>query len=229
MDNTALLQPQNSPAPHAEPLAAAPEYSPPEITLTATAAENDTDELPRVRHASHHAAKHRRPSLLGILAAAAGGAAGAYFALTLPDGADVSQSIFLRSGDFVGLFVERLLWGGAFLLAEYLCGFFALGWLFVWIAPLICGLGTGAALAAAFTAGTSAAHIVIFALVSAIVTALAAGTSQNMSSQLFRLILSPCGVVTYSPAAGEYTLRFLAWCGIYAAASLAECALRCAA
>ena len=125
------------------------------------------------------------------------------------------------------MLLRRLAWGGAFLLAEYICGYFALGWLLVWLAPLVCGLGTGAALAAAFTAGTSAAPVVIPAAVSAFVVAFAAGTSRNMSAQIMQLVSSPCGVVTDSPAAGEYTLRFLVWCGIFTACALLECALRC--
>lgn len=169
----------------------------------------------------------RRIPLFQLFAAAAGGAAGVYFALTLPEGADVSGSLFLLAGDFTGMLLHRLAWGGAFLLAEYICGYFALGWLLVWLAPLVCGLGTGAALAAAFTAGTSAAPVVIPAAVSAFVVAFAAGTSRNMSSQILQLVSSPCGVVTDSPAAGEYTLRFLVWCGIFTACTLVECALRC--
>lgn len=91
----------------------------------------------------------RRIPLFQLFATAAGGGAGVYFAHNAPEGADVSGSLFLLAGDFTGMLLHRLAWGGAFLLAEYICGYFALGWLLVWLAPLVCGLGTGAALAAA--------------------------------------------------------------------------------
>ena len=200
----------------------------PGMTLTGDPPAEETEELPRAGSAVRRMEKSRRRiPLFQLFAAAAGGAAGVYFALTLPEGADVSGSLFLLAGDFTGMLLHRLAWGGAFLLAEYICGYFALGWLLVWLAPLVCGLGTGAALAAAFTAGTSAAPVVIPAAVSAFVVAFAAGTSRNMSSQIMQLVSSPCGVVTDSPAAGEYTLRFLVWCGIFTACALLECALRC--
>lgn len=200
----------------------------PGMTLTGDTPTEETEELPRAGSAMRRMEKSRRRiPLFQLFATAAGGGAGVYFALTLPEGADVSGSLFLLAGDFTGMLLHRLAWGGAFLLAEYICGYFALGWLLVWLAPLVCGLGTGAALAAAFTAGTSAAPVVIPAAVSAFVVAFAAGTSRNMSSQILQLVSSPCGVVTDSPAAGEYTLRFLVWCGIFTACTLVECALRC--
>ena len=198
------------------------------MTLTGDPPAEETEERPRAGSAVRRMEKSRRRiPLFQLFAAAAGGAAGVYFALTLPEGADISGSLFLLAGDFTGMLLHRLAWGGAFLLAEYICGYFALGWLLVWLAPLVCGLGTGAALAAAFTAGTSAAPVVIPAAVSAFVVAFAAGTSRNMSSQILQLVSSPCGVVTDSPAAGEYTVRFLVWCGIFTACALLECALRC--
>ena len=84
------------------------------------------------------------------LLTAAGLILGIYIAASAP-GADISGSLLCGSGDFLGLLLRRLFWGAAFLISEYVCGFFALGRLLVWAAPLICGLGTGAALAGAFT------------------------------------------------------------------------------
>ncbi len=186
----------------------------------------ETEELPRSGQACRRKSRRRAP-LLQLFFAAAGAAAGAYFAVNVPVGADPSESLFCRQGEFAWLLVQRLGWGGAFLLAEYLCGYFALGWLMVWAAPLVCGLGTGAALAAAFAAGTNAAPLVIPAVGAAVTVALAAGTSQNMSSQLLQLVSAPRGVISHTPAAAEYTLRFLIWFAALCAFAITECTLRC--
>jgi len=50
-----------------------------------------------------------------------------------------------------------------------------------------------------------------------------------MSSQLLRLVSSDKNsIVSTSPAAGEYTLRFLVYLAILSACAIAEAALRCA-
>lgn len=236
MDNTATLVPDKLTQFQPGTFPEFPHDSPPDagqapVTIPGMSLSesrtDDTEELPRAGSALRREARRRRFPLFQLLAAIAGGAAGAYFALTLPEGADLSESLLCRSGDFAALLLRRLAWGGAFLLAEYICGYFALGWLLVWAAPLICGLGTGAALAGAFTAGENAAFLVLPAVGTALTVALAANTSQHMSAQLLQLVSGSRGVVSDSPAAGEYTLRFLVWCGILAAFALVECALRC--
>lgn len=234
MENTALLEPKVYTARQL------PKKSPPVSVNIAgqaadalpgmsVAAHDDTDELPRADSAIRREARRRRRSVpvLQILIAIAGAAAGVYFAMSLPAGADYSGSLLCRSGDFAGLLIYRLIWGGAFLLAEYICGYFALGWLLVWAAPLVCGLGTGAALAGAFAAGTNAAPLIIPAVGAVIAVALGAGTSQMMSGQLLRLISAPRStIISDAPAAGEYTLRFLIWFGILSGCAIVECALR---
>lgn len=126
--------------------------------------------------------------------------------------------------------LRRLFWGAAFLISEYVCGFFALGRLLVWAAPLICGLGTGAALAGAFTIeGMNALRLAPGCAGCAAAVIFAAGTSSGMSSQLLRLVSSDKNsIVSTSPAAGEYTLRFLVYLAILSACAIAEAALRCA-
>lgn len=236
MDNTATLVPDKLTQFQPGTFPEFPHDSPPDagqapVTIPgmslSESRSDDTEELPRADSALRREARRRRFPLFQLLAAIAGGAAGAYFALTLPEGADLSESLLCRSGDFAALLLRRLAWGGAFLLSEYICGYFALGWLLVWAAPLICGLGTGAALAGAFTAGENAAFLVLPAVGTALTVALAANTSQHMSAQLLQLVSGSRGVVSDSPAAGEYTLWFLVWCGILAAFALVECALRC--
>lgn len=237
MDNTAILTPDNfdqkpSPKPPAGQVPPQPESDHNEPVFSGvndyhTLSSADTEELPRAESAARRTAHRSRIPFLQLLAVLAGGAAGAYFALNLPAGADLSGSLLCRSGDFGAMLLRRLAWDGAFLLAEYLCGYFALGWLLVWAVPLVCGLGTGAALAGAFAAGTNAAPLIIPAAGTAIAASLAAGTSRNMSAQLMDLVTSPCGVVSDSPAAGDYTLKFLAWGGVMTALALIECAVRC--
>ena len=160
---------------------------------------------------------------------AAGLILGIYIAASAP-GADISGSLLCGSGDFLGLLLRRLFWGAAFLIAEYVCGFFALGRLLVWAAPLVCGLGTGAALAGAFTIeGMNALRLAPGCAGCAAAVIFAAGTSSGMSSQLLRLVSSDKNsIVSTSPAAGEYTLRFLVYLAILSACAIAEAALRCA-
>jgi hypothetical protein len=187
----------------------------------------ETAELPRAARSAY-----RRRSGIPILytfLTAAGLILGIYIAASAP-GADISGSLLCGSGDFLGLLLRRLFWGAAFLIAEYVCGFFALGRLLVWAAPLICGLGTGAALAGAFTIeGMNALRLAPGCAGCAAAVIFAAGTSSGMSSQLLRLVSSDKNsIVSTSPAAGEYTLRFLVYLAILSACAIAEAALRCA-
>lgn len=187
----------------------------------------ETAELPRAARSAY-----RRRSgipMLYTFLTAAGLILGIYIAASAP-GADISGSLLCVSGDFLGLLLRRLFWGAAFLISEYVCGFFALGRLLVWAAPLICGLGTGAALAGAFTIeGMNALRLAPGCAGCAAAVIFAAGTSSGMSSQLLRLVSSDKNsIVSTSPAAGEYTLRFLVYLAILSACAIAEAALRCA-
>lgn len=187
----------------------------------------ETAELPRAARSAY-----RRRSgipMLYTFLTAAGLILGIYIAASAP-GADISGSLLCGSGDFLGLLLRRLFWGAAFLISEYVCGFFALGRLLVWAAPLICGLGTGAALAGAFTIeGMNALRLAPGCAGCAAAVIFAAGTSSEMSSQLLRLVSSDKNsIVSTSPAAGEYTLRFLVYLAILSACAIAEAALRCA-
>lgn len=187
----------------------------------------ETAELPRAARSTY-----RRRSgipMLYTFLTAAGLILGIYVAASAA-GADISGSLLCVSGDFLGLLLRRLFWGAAFLISEYVCGFFALGRLLVWAAPLICGLGTGAALAGAFTIeGMNALRLAPGCAGCAAAVIFAAGTSSGMSSQLLRLVSSDKNsIVSTSPAAGEYTLRFLVYLAILSACAIAEAVLRCA-
>lgn len=210
------------PQPAEEPTPALPGFSdmPADVPETPDAVQEPPRAAQRVRYR-----KSSRIPLFLLTAAAV--ASGVYFAASAPAGTDFSGSIFCTSGDFGGILAGRLLWGCAFLAAEYVCGYFALGWLFIWAAPVLCGLGTGAALTGAFAAGKNAAPLIIPAAGAVLSVILAAGSSREMSSQLLRLVSAGRStVISPEPAAGEYTLRFLGHFALLAACAIAEAALR---
>lgn len=224
MENTVLMHtpavPPLIPDRHAPP-------EPPQETDTNI--HSEPDELPRAVHRTYR----RRCGIppFYTLAAVLGVAAGVFIAATAPAGADISDSLLCGGGDFLGLLMRRLAWGSSFLLAEYICGYFALGKLLVWAAPLVCGLGTGAALAGAFMVqGASALRLAVTSAAAAAAVVFAAGTSGAMSAQLLRLVSTDKNsIVATSPAAGEYTLRFLVYLAILSACAIAEAAIRCLA
>ncbi len=238
MENTALLLTPQSlketpqpPAP-AAPAKPAKPAEPPEITLPPEEISELTEltEPPRAAHRSYRRRRSRIP-LLHTLAAAAGAAAGVFLTVCAPAGTDFSQSLLCIPGDFLRLMTARLLWGTAFLLAEYIIGYFALGAPLVWLAPLVCGLGTGAALTGAFsTLGTEALKLIPTCVTTAAAVILGAGTSGYMSSQLLRLMSSGRNSITAAvsdyPPAGEYTLRFLIYFAVVAGSAIAEAAIR---
>ena len=196
------------------------------LTEPLTDSSTEAADPPRAAHRSYRRRSGIPP--LYTLTAAAGLAAGVFAAASLPAGADLSGNILCRSGGFLELLLGRLAWCGAFLLAEYICGFFALGRLLVWLVPLMCGLGTGAALGAAFMLnGVDALWLVPGCAVCTAVVIFAARNSAEMSAQLLRLLsTNKNSIVSTSPAAGEYTLRFLVSLAILSAYAIAEAALR---
>lgn len=189
---------------------------------------SEAAELPRT-HRSVYRRRSGIPPLYTFLTAA-GLILGIYIGSSVPAGADLSGSLLCGSGDFLGLLLKRIAWGAAFLFAEYLCGFFALGRLLVWLVPLVCGLGTGTAIAAAFSIeGMNAMRLIPGCAGCAAAVIFAAGISSGMSSQLLRMVsCDKNSIVSTSPAAGEYTLRFLVCLAILSACAIAEAALRCA-
>ena len=216
MESTLVLDPPKNPDKPAEP------------PITGGSA-GQSSEPPRAVRSAHRAYRRSGIPVFYLLAAAAGVAAGVYCAASPPAGADISGSLLCVPGDFLALLLDRLAWGTAFLLAEYICGYFALGKLLVWAAPLVCGLGTGAALSCAFLMeGVSALRLIPTSAGCLAAVIFAAGTSGGMSAQLLRLVSSDKNsIVSTSPAAGEYTLRFLVCLAILSACAIAEAALRC--
>lgn len=105
--------------------------------------------------------------------------------LALSGKADISALAKITqhlSSGFGSIFFQRLLIGAAFLLAEFLIGFFAFGDLFVWAAPLCCAMGLSLRIAA-----TESWILLPSAIVTLIACVLGAATSSGMSRTLIRL------------------------------------------
>lgn len=134
--------------------------------------------------------------------------------------------LFTSEGSFLALFLSRLLYGAAFLLAEYLLGFFALGEWLVWLAPLCCGLGTGLSAAAGF--GRKGALLLIpSAAITLVAVIFGARCSGEFSAQLLRVVSgSRTGIVLTSEATRGYTLRFFGCLAAVGAAALIEAAVK---
>ena len=134
--------------------------------------------------------------------------------------------LFTSEGSFLALFLSRLLYGAAFLLAEYLLGFFALGEWLVWLAPLCCGLGTGLSAAAGF--GRKGALLLIpSAAITLLAVIFGARCSGEFSAQLLRVVSgSRTGIVLTSEATRGYTLRFFGCLAAVGAAALIEAAVK---
>jgi hypothetical protein len=129
---------------------------------------------------------------------------------------------------FLALFGFRAVYGGAFLLAEYLLGFFAFGEWLVWLAPLLCGMGSGAALAAQAVSGTTYGALLLVPLaVSTAAAVFGANASGELSALLLRLAFGDSkSVIMTSSAAKSHTLKFLSYFAAVCAAALFEAAVR---
>lgn len=165
----------------------------------------------------------RNSSLVLWLAAVCGISGGLLSAQTV--GA-VEGVLFSTGGSFLALFLSRLAYGGVFLLAEYLIGFFALGEWLVWLVPLCCGLGTGLSAAAGFGRDETLLLVPPAAL-TLLAVVFGARCSGDFSAQLLRVVSgSRTGIVLTSEATKGYTLRFLGYLAAVAAAALFEAAVK---
>lgn len=124
----------------------------------------------------------------------------------------------LHSG-FGSIFFQRLLIGAAFLLAEYLLGFFALGDLFVWAAPLWYAMGLSLRIAV-----TQSWILLPSAIVTAIACITGAATSSGFSRALMRLARG--GTVHLEGSMRQkYTISFLGYLAAMLAGAIYEGAI----
>lgn len=168
--------------------------------------------------------------LFCIAAGIAGMALGALVAVLFPDGnADLSGSLTVSSeGGFLMILFRRIIQCGAFLLAEFVIGYFAAGGWIVWLAPLIYGLGAGLSAAAVFIVG-QAQWMCVFCVLYTAVICFAAKGSWEFSALLMRLI-SGRGEMYASggSSSAQYTLRFGGYLILLLALALAEAGIKSA-
>lgn len=123
------------------------------------------------------------------------------------------------SSGFGNIFFQRTLIGAAFLLAEYILGFFALGDLLVWAAPLCCAMGLSLRIAA-----TESWILLPSAIVTLIACVIGAATSSGFSRALMRLSRGGTVHLGSSPRQ-KYTINFLGYLAAIIAGAIYEGAI----
>lgn len=130
--------------------------------------------------------------------------------------AQISEGL---SNGFGNIFFQRLIIGAAFLMAEYLLGFFALGDLFVWAAPLCCAMGLSLRIAA-----TQSWILLPSAFVTLIAVIIGSAASSGLSRTLMRL--SRGGTVHLEGSLRlKYTVNFLGYLAAVIAGAIYEGAI----
>lgn len=142
--------------------------------------------------------------------------------LALSGKADTSAIVKITedlSSGFGSIFFQRLLIGAAFLLAEYLLGFFALGDLFSWAAPMCCAMGLSLRISA-----TESWILLPSAVVTLIACVMGAATSSGLSRTLMRI--SRGGTVHLEDSLHlKYTVSFLGYLTAVIAGAIYEGAI----
>ncbi len=142
---------------------------------------------------------------------------------------DVSGTVLsVSDGSFLELFLRRLIYGGVFLLSEYVLGYFAAGEWLVWVVPLLCGMGTGLSFACA-RGGPELFMLLPSAGAVTAICVFGADSSGELSALLLRLAGGNGGsVIMTGSAAKEHTFKFLGYLGWLIAAALYEAAVKLA-
>lgn len=123
------------------------------------------------------------------------------------------------SSGFGNVFFQRTLIGAAFLLAEYILGFFALGDLLVWAAPLCCAMGLSLRITA-----TQSWILLPSGIVTLIACIIGAATSSGFSRALMRLSRGGTVHLGNSPRQ-KYTINFLGYLAAIIAGAIYEGAI----
>lgn len=170
---------------------------------------------------------HQRGNMLLMgLASVCGAVCGAVMIFGGADFSALSQAFTLKAeGSFLIFFLSRFIYGGIFLLAEYILGYFALGEWVVWTVPLCCGMGTALNLAAS-AEGASGWLLLPSAAITVALAAFGADASGDMSALLLRIAAGKSGsFLTSESAAKNYSIRFLGYMVILALAGLYDGAI----
>ncbi len=202
------------------PQSKAPDNNAPNTEPLPREAPSDKPAEQAVRHVRRPAVKRNGTLLLMLLCAVCGAAAGAAGIFSGAWGAE-SGFMFFRSESFLGVFLTRLAFGGAFLLAEYILGFSALGDWLVWSVPLLCGMST----AVSFTAADSAAWLLPSAGAVLAAAVFGAAASADFSVMLLRIARGG-NVFMHEKAAREYSLKFVGYIAAVVFAGLYEAAIK---
>ncbi len=202
---------------------ALPPEDPAEIEITGSPVQTETEEVSDkpARRVRQPLLRRRGNLLLMGLASVCGAVCGGVMMFTGADFSALSQAFVLQAeGSFLSYFLSRVIYGGIFLLAEYILGYFALGEWLVWAVPMCCG--TGAALTLAASAEGAAGWLLLpSAAMTMVVAVFGANTSGDMSALLLRIATGKNGnFVMSESAARDYTLRFLGYAVLLALAGL---------
>ncbi|MDE7192968.1 MAG: hypothetical protein K2O14_03255 [Oscillospiraceae bacterium] len=192
-----------------------------EIKESVVPAESEEKSDEPVRRVRQPLLRRRGNLLLMGLASVCGAACGGVMMFRGADFSALSQAFVLQAeGSFLSFFLSRVIYGGIFLLAEYILGYFALGEWIVWAVPMCCG--TGAALTLAASAeGASGWLLLPSAAMTAVLAVFGANTSGDMSALLLRIAAGKNGSFVMSEsAARDYTLHFLGYAVLLALAGL---------
>lgn len=165
----------------------------------------------------------RSEQIILMSAAAVCGAVGGVL-LALSGKADADSEVLQKLIDntlsgFGSIFLQRVMLGALFLGIEYLLGFFALGDLFVWTAPLVYSLGTAFRLTA-----LKAWVLLPSAVVGTIAVILGAALSSGFSYALMRLSSGGTVYLESSPKQ-KLTVSFLGCLAAIIAAAIYEGAI----
>lgn len=147
------------------------------------APEETAPETPREHIRAPELHRHGT-KLLMALTAAVGAAAGARLAFW--GGSVLSETAMngisrMLAGTFGEVFWRQALLGGAFLVVEFVLGFFALGDLLVWSAPFLCAMG------GVLQAASGSPLVIVSAVIRIAAVAAGAVYSAEMSGLLMRL------------------------------------------
>lgn len=196
-------------------------------TSTEPTASEDAEISDRPARRVRQPLLRRRGNLLLMgLASVCGAVCGA---VVIFGGADLyaSAQAFAPKAEasFLNFFLSRFIYGGIFLLAEYILGYFALGEWVVWTVPLCCGMGTALKLAAS-AEGAAGWLLLPSAALTAALAAFGADASGDMSALLLRIAAGKGGsFVTSESAVKSYSVRFLGYMVILALAGLYDGAM----
>lgn len=172
---------------------------------------------PTYSHARFPDINRRAITVIMLLTAAMGMAAGALLPITGKLGAEnfaaLSHSLV---GTFSEIFLSRAAVLAIFLAAEYILGFFAAGDLFVWTAPMICSMGWGIRVFA-----SEEWKLLPAAIVSTVVTALGSSASAGFSQAIMRVLRGGNIRFEGSPRA-KFTLSFLGFLAVQILCALYE-------